>query len=374
MPLVLTDSPLNSNVSLVCQDDNELPFAGRRLYLESFWTMLKLKLPAVWRSRSVIANDYTYLNIEFSDLLGAAIKAHISEFDEVVTYIRAAERVINKFDLRALLVADDQSIAGQAVVRTCHQYQIPTMMIQHGLIANPLVTMPIVSKYAVLGQQTKDLLVNRGMLPEKIVVTGLPRNNGQGKKNTCLTNFEGILDSNYDPAKPTVTVIAGPIADRSFFVMRSIEVANNLQVNVILKAHPTEDIGYYKQKITELGYDGPISIIKDVGIDSVLAITNILISYDSTVVMEAMVRQIPVVLLNIKVNYNVVRKPYYAQHLQLVRNDEPISSLVSQLLFDYPKREEHIQQQNVLARYLIKDNERAIDLIVDTVNELVTQV
>ncbi len=79
--------------------------------------------------------------------------------------------------------------------------------------------------------------------------------------------------------------------------LSSIKNIKNKNLNYIIKPHPAESIKEIHKKIKEINLNNKVKIISN-PIEDVLKITDILISYSSTTLLEAIYNNIPIIIIN----------------------------------------------------------------------------
>lgn len=233
------------------------------------------------------------------------------------------------------------------------------------------------NKIVVAGEWNKDVLIERGVIPDRIVVTGNPRmamllrdKNEKGEKG--LRDELGIRDGEKVILFATSAQVEHgrwDLAMRKDFINRVLDSLSPLVTDgakVILRIHPAENMSEYEDIIKDRT-DGVIlrkgiSFIDTVGISDV-AIFN---AY-STMVLEVTALGKPAVLLN---TFNEVKNlPYEEMGLAVCLYDyNGIGDTVRSLLYDDAFRNNflnHVQSFYEANREFVdgKSSERIADVI-----------
>lgn len=179
--------------------------------------------------------------------------------------------------------------------------------------------------YAVWGDYVKQLLVSRGVSPQKIEVTGNPlfdeihsksdfekqevrRRLGLGKGSVILLATQPFVEGGFYELSTHVR-----------FVTSVINAAKRLDMQLIIKLHPRESVKKYDSIIHKAGYN-KIVIVQKFDLHELIDLSDIVITITSTVGLWTLAHGKPLISLN------CFQLPYFNQY-----NDEDIAIVLNDL-------------------------------------------
>jgi len=199
--------------------------------------------------------------------------------------------------------------------------------------------------YAVAGQHAKEAYITMGVPAEKVFVTGQPR-------------FDRLLNQKYQPDKIR-TELNIPVG-KGLFVLatqplyqgfwaeaeycRLVEIIVQAmsefpQHQLVIKLHPSEDESYYQEILAAMGQQDKVIVCRDVDIYELLNTCDLLLTAHSTVALEAMILDKPVVTVNLSSKPDVM--PYARSGAALgVYRSEDLVPAISDSLSNPQVREE----------------------------------
>ncbi len=157
-------------------------------------------------------------------------------------------------------------------------------------------------KKAVMGEIIRNLYVQSGVEPERIVVTGVAhfdqlfdRNKEQDK--------QVLAKGGLDPNKKTILftpnpniITSGETKEMLTGVISAVLKMNDVQL--VIKVHPRENAEPY-QEMAEKYRDSRIHVVKDTDLYALISSCELLITKYSTTALEAMMIDKPVVTINL---------------------------------------------------------------------------
>jgi CDP-glycerol glycerophosphotransferase (TagB/SpsB family) len=201
-------------------------------------------------------------------------------------------------------------------------------------------------RYAVAGRTARDAYVQRGVNPDNVHITGQPRFDAILKREFHSGNLKVELGI---PADRGIIVMA----TQSFTGVRSEELLRETIAAVInasaqfphhqlvIKPHPQEDATCY-QRIAA-GMDGVI-VRQKVDIYELLHACDLLITGYSTVALEAMLFNKPVITINLTGKPDIATYAGSGAALGVYRKED-LAPAIQSALFDSRTREELTQRR-----------------------------
>ena len=220
----------------------------------------------------------------------------------------ACTELLNKVNPKKVVVGYDTTPEGRLMTVLCKKRGIESVCIQHGSIAGePLDGEHIVDNYLLYGEKVKEYLTKIGNKPETLRVFGAPYLDNISSSSTERINL--LRKLNLDPNKKTVLVaLSGPGHCTTFkhfnmIISSIVESSNRLpKYNFVFKLHRKDKSENYTNAISQANSSIPVVEATDkkkpTDIFSWLGAVDLLITGSSTVALEAMLLQVPVLTVD----------------------------------------------------------------------------
>ncbi|MDD4249161.1 MAG: UDP-N-acetylglucosamine 2-epimerase, partial [Methanosarcina sp.] len=297
------------------------------------------------------------------------------------------KNILHEIQPNILLLTCEYCPFHKEMVYTAHQYKIPTIALQHGIITDQhpgymyddksfRAILPDVT--CVFGEEHYKLLVEKSIYePQKVVVTGNPRYDilNYAKKLYSREDFFKRYSLNPDNKIVLWTTQCHGISDKenkNNFKAMFKTLQNLKDVTLIIKQHPGEGEKYTKMIKDALKNHNLNIVITPKNSDTYeqLYMCDILVIKDSTTAMEAVALNKPVIVLNLSGEPDVER--YVTEGVALgVYNEKDLKPTIEELLRDdfelTENRDKYIEQY--LYKIDGKSTERVVQLIEKTLDE-----
>ena len=282
--------------------------------LEKIWKKIK--------QSKEFEKSLTYNEIPLYDILKDDIEFLLKSFKSYmsVTFIESAKRILDIVNPSVILLHDEYGTLQLSIIKEAKKRNIPTVSIQHGANTESSISylhlnehiqgksknlnFPLPDKICVWSEKSKNILKKYGHFPENIpVVTGDPKIDflpdviEQFDKENICKNLK------IPPQKKIVVFATQPYANSQ----ESVLVANSIfkaiksldDVFLVIKVHPNEnDLSFYDdiaKKFNVTNY----SIHQFYNLYEILFISDVVIVAYSTVGIEAMRMEKPVISINL---------------------------------------------------------------------------
>jgi CDP-glycerol glycerophosphotransferase (TagB/SpsB family) len=273
------------------------------------------------REKSFI-NSLIYENIPIFELLEDKFSELFHrKFIESIKYIEMMKQVVKVENPNIILLVDEYHLYGIAAIIAGKLNNIPTLAIQHGAFTpydlsslhfhyeipcDKFVTPNyciIPDKTAVSGQYYKNILLNLAHFPRNgVIATGQPKYDVLAyadkifKKGKIYDQFE------IDYKKKIILLATQPFSKHeNELLFRSVfrEIKKLKDIQLVIKLHPNEyDESLHRNIAKEVGLD--VILTKDINIFELLNACDVLMTVSSTVALEAMILDKPVIIVNLK--------------------------------------------------------------------------
>ncbi len=249
----------------------------------------------------------TYKKISLWPILKSIFRdLNFTIFKNYIYRLNVTKKIILSYNPKAIVVLNNP----QDIIYNAKKFGVPVISMQCASVED-LIYLGLVSadRVTVDGEYWKNILINRGMLSYKILVTGQPRfdivfknmDYYKREKRRSLFNKLGI-----DKKKKLIVFVGNPITPSmglfEFEYRESIRmvyraVKNEKGVQLLIKMHPFEcNFRIYTEIAKEMGLCG-ISIVNDIDKWELLFACDVLITHASTMGYDAIIVDKPVISL-----------------------------------------------------------------------------
>ena len=237
---------------------------------------------------------------------------------EVLALIDSISMLLNSIKPRTVVVGNDFTVEGRATTRICQSMKINAACIMHGSVAGePLDSLHIVDNYFVYGKRARDYLINLDVDEDKLVITGDPHiDQLKVREKTIHSNIKKKLHFNGEQGY-VLLALSGPGHCTTYEHFNKIVESvvklsiQEQEIDIVAKLHRKDKKDNYTKimrkypdnhlRVVEYGEKGFPKNIYDWLQGCKLVITGA-----STVAIEAMLMQIPVVTLDYMNEYQDV--------------------------------------------------------------------
>ncbi len=273
-----------------------------------------------------------------------------NSFISAARNIEAGKKILEDYNINLTICADENG-AARFLVFAAKMNSIPSIGLQHGIITtlwnvsythskNDIykykenLNCQIPDKTAVFGNYFKKILFKEGNYPAgKVVVTGQPR-------------FDILYENRKDYSKKNIYKKLGIGNGKKLAVYASQPMKSDLNtafsavirtfkklkdVKLIVKLHPSDDPSPYKTILQELKYEAIIS--KNIDLHELIICSDLLISVHSTVILEALALEKPVIQLNLMEKYDIFGEKAN-KLIQFVNRENQLSNAIKVLLYN----------------------------------------
>ncbi|WP_188208227.1 glycosyltransferase family protein [Alkalibacillus aidingensis] len=211
----------------------------------------------------------------------------LNELSKIIPTLQAAENFMKHISVSGFVLGSTNHLEGRALALVARQHGIPTICMQHGIIASPLGYLPKLADFlAVYGNYERNLYLNSGVPSENIKVIGHPRfDEINHPPQTNRRTFNRKL--RIHPKQKNILIISH---HEQFNDLESImRELNNQPVNIIIKPRThVKKLRTYSKRYSN------VYLAKGIQLYDLIRYADIVVSYESTVALEAMIASKPV--------------------------------------------------------------------------------
>ena len=222
---------------------------------------------------------------------------------ELIEEIEGFYRVLEKESPAVVVTLGDELEAEKALVCLANIYGIPTLSLQHAVIANPYRLLPLVSeKIALWGPSSKDLLIKYGISTSRLIVTGAPRYDFLFNKDEENKRVSIDIKPQIGLKQQERFIILATEPYRLLENARVIEILRKIltridNLRLVVKVHPAGSLKGYRRLINRNKWKDVI-VVKNVPIYDLIRSGEMVITVYSTRAVEAIILDKPVVIFN----------------------------------------------------------------------------
>ncbi len=268
------------------------------------------------------SSSFVYKGLPFLPLIQEAMLQKfcpvLAESKKRIDYFFA---FLKSAEIRGILMDEDVCPFNKTLALTANQLGVPSIVIQHGApfwIVQIALAPVSCTKIAAWGTYSKKLLLDWGVPEERIEVTGVPRYDTfiQEKLPAGLKD-EVMRELGLDPSKKIAVLATDPFHEpgRADFVgnylqqeelrklvQTVIEAARSFQdVQLVIKLHPRDRYEEAaRQWVKEAGAENSVIVTRTYSTPNLVRTCDVLLTVCSTVAIEAMLCDKPVVTINMQ--------------------------------------------------------------------------
>jgi hypothetical protein len=294
---------------------------------------------------------------------------------ELIEEIEGFYRLLEKESSRVVVTLGDELEAEKSLVCLANIYGIPTLSLQHEVIANPYSLLPLVSeKIALWGPSSKDLLVKYGIPNARLIVTGAPR-----------YDFLFSKSEENKPAPVNIKPRLGLKENERFIILatepyrltentKAIEILREIlmkmeSLRLVVKVHPTDSLRAHRRLKQRNRWDDVI-IVKHEPIYDLIRDGEMVITVYSTRALEAIILDKPVIIFNMFDQASVI--PFVSSGAAIgVRRPEELGRIIKEVMENATLRQGLSQNRDkFLSEYLYLADSRSSKRVIDLIEVL----
>ncbi|HCC23183.1 TPA: hypothetical protein DF272_03325 [Candidatus Falkowbacteria bacterium] len=230
----------------------------------------------------------------------------------------AADYILKIIKPKAIISADDCNPRHRGFLQSARAENIPTIIVQQGFLSPKSAewAFNLSQTVAVVGEESRKFLVEFGLAPDHVIVTGIPRFDAIAQFRLLPDEQSSLLsDLKLDPVKPIITFISQPCVGGNFpseqvrqdTFRRVYEVAAlNSSWQLLVKTHPDEDYAVQERLIASVKAPNIILAPKTIKLYPLLKVSRVVIVYQSTVGLEALLMQKPLIVYDENKKFDIL--------------------------------------------------------------------
>lgn len=328
-----------------------------------------------------LKKKFTFKDINYWELVEDKIGTLIGcDFARYRKNIDVLFNTQNTHQIKSIILRNDVKELEKTIVVSSKKMNASTLVIQHGMLAEPNGHDIIYAdKVAVWGPYAALWYKQFGNDINKITIVGNPNFDEICEyKNLGNDDDDFFKKLDLNKKRRLVTLIA-PCTDVLKFssfvtdditrclirdVVKAIKSIGNL--NLVVKLHPNDNLRSFAQLITRKDRSF-MCIIDKTDLHELIKFSDLIITRDSTVALEAILMRKPIVIINLNKRPDLV--PYVAKNVALgAYYNEDIISVINKALNDEEaKRKMDIAREDFISNFLYrtdsKSKERSLQLI-----------
>lgn len=206
-------------------------------------------------------------------------------------HARLFERFLDEAEPQAVVVGNP--VFEGPLLHLARRRGIPTVLLQHGILGDFCqFIVPPVDHYVVRGTFWQNFLakdaVSRARILNPPAIDREHQPGGTGAKHILYLTASYESEEFFNPA------------DRNEILLALLQVAESIQRELVIRVHPLENVGMYRQVVAELGrhHALDISYVRysfGAGLDEVVRDSAVAVTFCSTVFLDCLRYKVPVV-------------------------------------------------------------------------------
>jgi len=244
-------------------------------------------------TKNILRDKFIFNGVSCFDVAEVLFKK-IFTFDlpNAVRFYELSKKIYSKSKPVIVVFGDDASLRPRAAIAACKKMGIPTMLVQHGIIAAKEFYYPSSDYMAVWGDHSFEILSENGVNANKLCITGscafsIPEAN----KGQEIFRKKILIITNPQPMGLNINLIMG-------VVTIATEISNvilNKEIEIVVKVHPMEDPQTYQSCFEKTGIKATVQSQCD--LEQLIRESLVVITSYSTVAIQAVLYNTPVICL-----------------------------------------------------------------------------
>ncbi|MEE3258129.1 MAG: hypothetical protein VX293_02860 [Candidatus Latescibacterota bacterium] len=260
-----------------------------------------------------------YSGLDLAPLLAGRFAYLFDRFlEDALGYLDALEDMMASEKIDLAVIVYEEGPAGRAATIAGQRQQVPTLALQHGTLSSPYApayylpavaagatgdpeACPIPDLTAVYGAHTRSMLVESSVYPaDSVAAVGMPASDGIVELANATTPEQARRKLGLAEEGPLVLVVSQPFfnrENRDYFASEVLAAAGRVsEAAWAVKLHPSEEAGAWRHYIEGSGvgmreFRGDLHLL--------LSACDVVVSWYSTVIIEAVLFARPVISVNI---------------------------------------------------------------------------
>jgi len=264
------------------------------------------------------------------------------------------------------------NVIGKALTINTKKYGIKNLIIQHGFLDDGSYISPLIAqKIAVLGKQTKEIFVRRGMEEKQIIITGQPRFDEIINKKFSKEEFYKKFNIPKDKKLLVYTSQSFPEKLNKKIITIIYNACKNLKdYFLFVKLHQDDKIEFYK-KIIEKSKIENIRISKNVELYHTISSADIGITVSSTTGLETLLFDKPLIVLKMPSDRSDYIGPYTDKPCAItVHNSKEIENAIKSLEDKKVQNKLKKARKKFIEYYAYKQDGKASERVAKLIEDL----
>jgi hypothetical protein len=323
-------------------------------------------------------NSLRYRGVDLWPLLQQRFSYLFREYAHcVLMHCEATERIMASERPNAVLLEYEEGSYGRAAMVAARKAGVPSVALQHGLHGGAYIpsyffrrtaweqggdisACPIPTKTAVFGEVTRSYLCEDSAYPaEAVAVTGTTIYDdalafGKQADKAAIRKNLGFAE------EKVVTVLSSiftEIQDRRWFIEHSLAAAADRDLQCVVKLHPREDAETWQLIADRMGVARPL--VRRDGLWQAIVAADVVVSWYSTTVLDALLLDRPVVVLRVP-GKNNPESLAGRGGVMIVDDQRELSEALRLLVMDRQKRDTLVDRgRQLLVEHIYKCDGRA---------------
>lgn len=250
-------------------------------------------------------------------------------------------------EVKTIITLQDRDGLNRLLVACGNSRGLKTIEIQHGTLANlPYLVSPISQKLCVWGRAGKEFYLKRKIEKKRIHIVGDFYLEGLKKSSPERTvNLKKALGLNL--SKPTILFASQPFIEISSLdsPLKTLDIFEAVvelsqevrEAEFLVKFHPSEKADIKRKILKERGYKNILIAEKGL-VSELLSISQVLITFCSSIVIEAAILGVPIITLNLTARKDFLPIVEMGAALAAYRKEELVPQIKS-VLYDEKTRQ-----------------------------------
>lgn len=297
---------------------------------------------------------------------------------ECVRYIFVAKEMLKREKPNLVLVSKERGRFMRCVLEAVSQQGIPSIQIQHGIHCNSHYWSPMDVTKICVDEVFRDVLIERGEDPKKIVVIGAPRYDGLFKKmGEDRDDIKKRLGLNQNERYLCLLTSFLPECNTMEkyreLLTTVLKSAKKINYALIIKLHPREERGKLQGLINKVakvtGFESDIAVFQEENLFDIVLASDIVVSVRTSALITALVTKKTAILINFDPSVDDFYPGIEDKIFGMARSHAELFEMIKDVAGDPARAKDSVERAEKYARKYVP-YENATDRVIDIILEM----
>ncbi len=313
---------------------------------------IQIKIKHLFEDSRIKNEIIRYVKSSLKEYIFTILKElFFTQIKRMIYIIKALTYEIESSSYKVIVILNEFGPPGKIINYLCDEYGIPVYFVPYcGIPRRESDVTPHLSDIIYVdGELDKKYLVKKGVNSEKILIRGSPKYESVLKKtvyplNQIKDHFTGKIHT-ISHEKHKILLTTTTFMDESNLIVLNtivnvLKKLNNVQF--LIKLHPQQNGVFIRDALKKLKYNA--IIVKDIGILEIIKTADVVLTEESSVILDSMVVKTPIICLDL-VNKGIYFSAKHVyndkKYIIIIQDEQQLYQELMELLTSQKKLEDY---------------------------------